>query len=71
MANPLIHVCGAEAQGSAMVGKRRYRWEFHAYCGPIFVRADGEPLAKQPGEGHRVWAKFEEWLKDYRKSKGE
>ena len=36
-----------------------WRWEFHPYCGPFFLREDGEPLARQPGERSLAWEAFE------------
>lgn len=35
--------------------------EFHTRFGPIFLRKDGEPLAKQPGERNPVWKAFNLW----------
>jgi len=32
-----------------------WRWELHPYCGPFFLRKDGEPLARQPGGRSRAW----------------
>lgn len=57
----IIHVTFT-TPGEARIGKRVYRWDFHPYCGPTFVRADGEPLKRQPGEHHPVWKEFGEWL---------
>ena len=34
-------VCGPDAFGEAKVGGRTYRWDFHHYMGPLFVRKDG------------------------------
>jgi hypothetical protein len=51
-----------DGEGSAVVGKRTYRWTFHKYLGPTFLRADGEILKNQPGENHPVWPRFEKWL---------
>ena len=58
-----------DGEGSAVVNGRKYRWEFHEYCGPCFLRKDGEPLARQPGEHHPVWPEFSKWLKIYQKKR--
>ena len=50
-------------EGTAVVNGRQYQWEFHEYLGPTFIRKDGEPLKRQPGEHHPVWPHFEKWLK--------
>lgn len=56
-------VCSfVDATGSAVVDGREYRWEFHHYCGPTFLRKDGQPLKNQPGEKHPVWDVFHDWL---------
>jgi hypothetical protein len=59
---PSVIVCGPDAYGSAVIGGRTYRWDFHHYCGPTFLRKDGEMLKHQPGEHHPVWQHFNEWL---------
>ena len=59
--NAIIHVTFL-ATGEARIGNRLYRWDFDDYCGPTFVRADGEPLKRQPGPRHKVWKAFGEWL---------
>lgn len=51
----------ADGWGSARIGSRVYHWEMHWYCGPTFLRKDGEPLANQPGEHHPVWKPFYKW----------
>ena len=66
----ILHMYGNyDAEGSAVVNGRTYRWEFHNTLGVTFLRADGEPLRRQPGEGHPVWQPFGEWLEAYRKEK--
>ncbi|MEY5061066.1 MAG: hypothetical protein RIS45_987 [Planctomycetota bacterium] len=50
-----------DATGSATVRGKKWRWEFHHFLGPTFVRANGEPLTKQPGERHPVWEAFYDW----------
>ena len=51
-----------DAEGSATVRGKVWRWQFHHYLGPTFVRANGEPLSKQPGERHPVWEAFYDWM---------
>jgi hypothetical protein len=55
-----------DGEGSAVVNGREYRWEHHEYCGPTFLRKDGEPMKRQPGEHHPVWEAFNRWFKEYR-----
>ena len=50
-----------DGEGYAVVNGRQYRWDFHEYCGPLFLRKDGEPLKRQPGEHHPVWDVFNKW----------
>lgn len=38
-----------------------WRFEMHPYCGPIVLRRDGEPSARQPGERSSFWPAFEAW----------
>lgn len=54
-----------DAHGECVVAGKKWRWEYHWFGGPTFVRADGEPLARQPGERHPVWDRFADWLRDY------
>ena len=59
-----------DGEGSAVVNGREWRWEFHHYCGPQFLRKDGEPLVHQPtDEHHPVWQAFEAWHKRYRQAR--
>ena len=51
-----------DAYGEAVVNGRTWRWDFHEYCGPTFLRANGDLLTRQPGEHHPVWKAFEAWL---------
>ena len=41
---------------------RVYRWDFDARFGPVFVRADSEPLKRQPAPGSHAWLAFDAWL---------
>ena len=55
-----------DAEGQSHGGK--WRWEFHHYLGPTFLRKDGEPLTNQPGEHSPAWPHFERWLVEHRKT---
>jgi hypothetical protein len=40
-----------------------WRWEFHEWMGPSFLRKDWETfLKRQPGEGSPAWEVFNKWL---------
>ena len=58
--SPVI-VTVPDADGFAIVNGRMWRWEFSKRTGPLFLRADGEPRVRQPGEKHPVWAAVEKW----------
>jgi len=59
-----------DGYGSAKVNGRLWRWEFHDYCGPMFLRADGEPRKCQCPIVAAVWDAFAKWHKKYQKAKG-
>jgi hypothetical protein len=40
---------------------RAWRFEEHHYCGPIVLRNDGEPKARQPGSTSAFWTAYEAW----------
>jgi len=42
---------------------RTWRFEDHHYCGPIVLRNDGEPKARQPGSRSTFWPAYEAWSK--------
>ena len=42
---------------------RPWRFELHHYCGPIVLRQNGEPKARQPGSRSPFWAAYEAWSK--------
>lgn len=44
-----------------------YRFDWHRYLGPIFVRTDGEPLARQPSARNPMWKAFAAWDRQGRK----
>lgn len=62
---PGVIACGPDAYGECIIAGKVWRWDFHHYLGPTFLRKDGAPLTHQPGERHPVWDKFAEWLTDY------
>lgn len=56
-----------DREGSAIVDGREWRWSFHNYLGPSFLKKDGELRKCQYPTNKKVWAAFEEWLNEYRK----
>lgn len=57
-----------EGHGEDVAGKV-WRWTFNPQFGPLFLRKDGEPLARQPiRENHPAWGPFQRWL-DKRQSR--
>lgn len=40
---------------------KAWRFEMHRICGPIVLRADGQPKARQPGSRSPFWPAFEAW----------
>lgn len=58
-----------DGKGSCVIGKTKYRWEFHHYCGPAFFRGDKGTKEIFPGEKHPVWPFFEAWHKKYKKAR--
>lgn len=52
-----------DAFGQGRHKGRVYRWEFHNYLGPLFLRKDGEPMVRQPGQRSGAWVPFNRWLK--------
>lgn len=61
-----VFLDGSSATGEAIVKGKRYYWDMHDYCGPLFTDKEGEPLNRQPGSRHPVWPAFNEWLTVYR-----
>jgi hypothetical protein len=62
---PNVIVCGPDGEGSATVNGKMWRWDFHNYLGPTFLKKNGDPLARQPGARNPVWEAFGEWVKQY------
>lgn len=40
---------------------RTWIFEVHYFCGPMVLRQDGEPRARQPGSRSPFWPAFEVW----------
>lgn len=57
-----VFIDGPDAFGEATIKGRVWKWEFHKYLGPTFLRKDGEPRVQQPGPKHPVWNAFYRWL---------
>ena len=65
----VAYVDYADAEGSAVVKGRVWRWQFHEYGGPLFLRADGEPRKNQCPTVKAVWDAFKRWHKRYERAK--
>jgi hypothetical protein len=59
----------ADAEGSAVVNGRTWRWEFHEWGGPLWLRRDGEPRKNQCPHSKAVWDAFEQWHQGYKRNK--
>lgn len=59
----------ADAEGRAVVNGRVWRWYFHEWGGPLFLRADGEPRKCQCPTVKAVWDAFTRWHKRYERAK--
>lgn len=40
---------------------RSWTFEQHPYCGPIVLRKDGDPKARQPGSRSPFWQAYTAW----------
>jgi hypothetical protein len=40
---------------------RVFKFDWHRYLGPTFLKKNGDPLERQPGERHPVWNDFAIW----------
>ena len=58
-----------DAEGSAIVNGRVWRWEFHDYLGPTFLKKNGDPRECQCPIVKAVWDAFDKWLKRYDRKK--
>jgi hypothetical protein len=65
----VAYVDYADAEGVAVVNGRIWRWEFHEYGGPLFLRADGEPRKNQCPTLKAVWEAFDRWHEQYEVNK--
>lgn len=59
----------ADGEGSAVIDGRTWRWEFHEYCGPLWLRADGLGRKCQCPTNPKVWAAFAKWHRAYERRK--
>jgi hypothetical protein len=60
----------ADAEGGAVVNGRVWRWEFHEYLGPTFLKKNGEPRKCQNPQ-KAVWNAFGKWFREYKKQEYE
>lgn len=44
-------------------GGRAWTFEQHPYCGPIVLRKNGDPKARQPGSRSPFWPAYSAWQK--------
>ena len=58
-----------DGDGEAVVNGRLWRWTFHDYLGPTFLRGNGEPRVCQCPTVKAVWTAFEAWLESHNKRK--
>ncbi len=60
-------VCVADAEGSAVVNGKPWRWEydFGKPYGPLFIKKDGSPRKNQ-NPSKAVWDAFSAWLERQR-----
>lgn len=52
----------SDGSGEAVVNGRKWRWDHHNYCGPLWLNKDGSERKRQPGENHPVWKAYNRWL---------
>jgi hypothetical protein len=58
----------ADAEGSAVVNGREWKWEFHEHLGPTFLLKNGEPRKCQHPK-KAVWDAFAKWFRKYKLEK--
>lgn len=58
-----ICACCAAAPEHTITDERGKRWRFEQtrMFGPILLRSDGEPAARQPGPRSPFWAAYQRW----------
>lgn len=50
-----------DGAGEAIINGRTWRWSFHEWAGPLFLKKDGsERKCQNPNK--KVWDAFQEWL---------
>lgn len=59
----------ADGVGEAIVDGKKWSWEFHEYCGPMFLTKKGQPRKCQCPTNKKVWDAFQSWHDEYRKNK--
>lgn len=52
---------------SITVNGRVWRFDFHEYCGPLWLRKDGNPRKCQ-NPNKKVWTAFQRWFNRWRKN---
>jgi hypothetical protein len=57
------------ADQSFVVNGRTWRFDFDDYCGPLWLRKNGEPRKCQCPTVKAVWDAFQVWHNNYKKSK--
>jgi hypothetical protein len=60
----------ADAYGEAMVRGTVWRWSYHEYLGPLWLKKDGSFRECQCPTNKAVWRAFDRWLREYNKLKG-
>lgn len=65
----IAHISYCDAVGEVIINGRKWRWEFHKYMGPQFLKKDGSPRKNQCPTVKAVWDAFEKWHKKYERSK--
>lgn len=57
-------VCCAGEEHEIVVEGRPVRFEFSERFGPLVLRTDSMPRARQPGPRSKFWPVFECWLEE-------
>ena len=50
-----------EPDQSVVVNGKKWRFDFHEYCGPMWLRKNGEPRKCQ-NPNNAVWDAFQKWF---------
>lgn len=69
MSNPVtVHIAFPDAINQRIsVNGREWRFNFHRYLGPDWLKKDGEPRKCQCPSNKAVWAEFDKWLSEWQK----